>query len=42
VEQDEPKKLESVGQTFWQLPWKQKRGDLKRILIPFFKFHDSL
>jgi hypothetical protein len=24
-----PKKSESVGQTLLQLPWKQKRGDLK-------------
>jgi hypothetical protein len=29
VEQDKPKKSESVGQTLPQLPWKQKRGDLK-------------
>jgi hypothetical protein len=26
VERDKPKKSESVGQTFPQLPWKQKRG----------------
>jgi hypothetical protein len=26
---DKPKKSESVGQTLPQLPWKQKRGDLK-------------
>jgi hypothetical protein len=29
VERDKPKKSESVGQTLPQLPWKQKRGDLK-------------
>jgi hypothetical protein len=26
VERDKPKKSESVGQTFPQLPWKQTRG----------------
>jgi hypothetical protein len=31
VERDKPKKLELVGQTLLQLPWKQKRGDLKKI-----------
>ena len=30
VERDRPKKSESVGQTLLQLPWKQKRGDLKK------------
>jgi hypothetical protein len=30
VERDKPKKSESVGQTLPQLPWKQKRGDLKK------------
>jgi hypothetical protein len=30
VEYDKPKKLESVGQTLPQLPWKQKRGDKKK------------
>jgi hypothetical protein len=29
VERDKPKKSESVGQTLPQLPWKQKKGDLK-------------
>jgi hypothetical protein len=42
VEQDKPKKLESVGQTLPQLPWKQKRGDLKKIWIPFIKLHETL
>jgi hypothetical protein len=27
---DKPKKSESVGQTLPQLPWKQKKGDLKK------------
>jgi hypothetical protein len=42
VERDKPKKSESVGQTLLQLPWKQKRGDLKIILIPFIKLHETL
>jgi hypothetical protein len=42
VERDKPKKLESVGQTLPQLPWKQKRGDLKIIFIPFIKLHETL
>jgi hypothetical protein len=29
VELDKPKKSESVGKTLPQLPWKQKRGDLR-------------
>jgi hypothetical protein len=33
VERDKPKKSESVGQTLPQLPWKQKRGDLKNAQI---------
>jgi hypothetical protein len=33
VAQDKLKKLESVGQTLPQLPWKQNRGDLKKIGI---------
>jgi hypothetical protein len=33
VERDKPKKSESVGQTLQQLPWKQKRRDLKKIGI---------
>jgi hypothetical protein len=38
VERDKPK-LESVGQTLPQLPWKQKRGDIKKnwIPLPFLK-----
>jgi hypothetical protein len=28
---NKPKKSESVGQTLPQLPWKQKKGDLKKI-----------
>ena len=31
MERDKPKKSESVGQAILQLPWKQKRGDLKKI-----------
>ena len=31
VERDKAKKSESVGQILPQLPWKQKRGDLKKI-----------
>jgi hypothetical protein len=42
VERDKPKKSESVGQTLLQLPWKQKRGDLKKNLIPFIKLHENL
>jgi hypothetical protein len=42
VERDKPKKCESVGQTLPQLPWKQKRGDLKKMLIPFIKLHQTL
>jgi hypothetical protein len=37
-----PKKSESVGQTLPQLPWKQKRGDLKYFWIPFIKLHEAL
>ena len=35
------KKSESVGQTLPQLPWKQKRGDLKKNWIPFIKLHET-
>jgi hypothetical protein len=35
-------KSESVGQTLPQLPWKQKREDLKKIWIPFIKLHETL
>jgi hypothetical protein len=35
VGRDKPKKSESVGQTLPQLPWKQKRGDLKKKLDSF-------
>jgi hypothetical protein len=31
VERDKQKKSESVGQTLPELPWKQKRGDLKKL-----------
>jgi hypothetical protein len=31
----------SVGQTLPQLPWKLKKGDLKKILISFFKLHET-
>jgi hypothetical protein len=41
VERDKPKKSESVGQTLLQLPWKQKRGDLKNYWIPFIKLHET-
>ena len=30
MERDKPKKSESVGQSLLQLPWKQKRGDIKK------------
>jgi hypothetical protein len=42
VERDKPKKSESVGQTLPQLPWKQKREDLKKIWIPIIKLHETL
>jgi hypothetical protein len=42
VERDNPKKSESVGQTLPQLPWKQKREDLKKNWIPVIKLHESL
>ena len=37
VKRDKTTKSESVGQTLPQLPWKQKKGDLKKIWIPFMK-----
>jgi hypothetical protein len=40
VERDEPKKSESVGLTLLQLPWKQKRGDLKKF-EHFGRFHGN-
>ena len=39
---NKPKKSESDGQTLPQLPWKQKRGDLKRFGIPVIKLHETL
>jgi hypothetical protein len=36
------KQSESVGQTLPQMPWKQKRGDLKKIWIPFIKLPEKL
>jgi hypothetical protein len=42
VERDKPKKLESIGQTLSQLPWKQKKEDLKDFWIPFIKLHETL
>jgi hypothetical protein len=42
VERDKPKKSESVGQTLSQLPGKQKRGDLKKVWIPFINLHETL
>ena len=42
VERDKPKQSESVGQTLPQFPWKQKRGDLNKNLIPFIKLHETL
>ena len=42
VERDKPKKMESVGQTLPQLPWKQKRGDLNKFWIPIIKLHETL
>jgi hypothetical protein len=38
---DKTKNSESVGQTFPQLPWKQKREDLKMFWIPFIKLHET-
>jgi hypothetical protein len=35
VERDKPKELELIGQTLLQLPWKQKRADLKKKLDSF-------
>ena len=35
------KKSESIGQTLSQLPQKQKKGGLKKILIPFIKLHET-
>jgi hypothetical protein len=40
-ERGEKKKLESVGETLPQLPWK-KRGDLNFFSIPFIKLHEAL
>jgi hypothetical protein len=42
VERDKPKKSESVGETLLQLPWKQKRGDLKKFWIAFIKLPEPL
>jgi hypothetical protein len=42
VERDKPKISESIGQILSQLPWKQKRGDLKKNWIPFIKLHETL
>jgi hypothetical protein len=42
VERDKQKQSESVGQTLPQLPWKQKREDLKKKWIPFIKLHETL
>jgi hypothetical protein len=42
VERDKQKKSESVGQTLPQLPWKQKRWDLKKNWIPSIKLHETL
>ena len=42
VEQEKPKKSESVGQTLPRLPQKQKREDLKKFWIPFIKLHETL
>jgi hypothetical protein len=39
VERDKQKKSESVGQTLPELPWKQKRGDLKK--LGFLRFHGN-
>jgi hypothetical protein len=37
-----PKKSESVRQILPQLPWKQKRGNLKKNDVPFIKLHETL
>jgi len=42
IHMNKPKKSESVGQTLPQLPWKRKRGDLKKNWIPFIKLHETL
>jgi hypothetical protein len=42
VERDKPKKPESVGQTLPQLPWKQKRRDLKTIVWSEFNIFCTL
>jgi hypothetical protein len=42
VAQDKLKKLESVGQTLPQLPWKQNRGGFKKNWNPFIKLHETL
>jgi hypothetical protein len=34
--------VEAVGQTLPQLPWKQTRGDLRNVWIPFIKLHETL
>jgi hypothetical protein len=34
--------VEWIGQTLPQLPWKQKRGDLKYFWIAFIKLHEAL
>jgi hypothetical protein len=41
VERDKQKKSELVGQTLSQLPWKQKKGDLKTNWISFIKLHET-
>jgi hypothetical protein len=38
VERDKPKKLESIGQTLPQLPWKEKKGGFKIILDSFHQY----
>jgi hypothetical protein len=40
VERDQLRKSESVGQTLPQLPWKQRKGGFKKMLIPFIKLHE--
>jgi hypothetical protein len=42
VERDKPKKIGIGWTNLLQLPWKQKRGDLKNVWIPFIKLHVTL
>jgi hypothetical protein len=41
VERDKPKQSESIGQTFPQLPWKQKKGGFKNYLDSFHQYSSN-